>query len=274
MKTISGWAKNHRIASYLIIIFGCTFLNTSAGIVGVWLEMEHFYISEIIPYFLLLCWLPVWFFYPKKQDYYNHYYQRKTADFFSFLITILLSMCFYNQHSAIVSTQEIAQVLELQEFNSRVENNSVFRKVGLQPTSTPNSYEKETLKSITVANSAKIDKGSKKDQYRKKVVKIIKSFIEEIKKKNKELNKQDRVFLKILLLLLAIIGYMLVMLIVSAAACSLACGGANAIAVLVGLGGYVFATIGLVRLIKRIFRKKQKPKVVEPTDKVPIEPTP
>ena len=259
MKKISLWGKKHKKLSVFIIVFAMIFLNTSFGVMGLWLEMENINIPITATYLLaiVLGVTALVYFYQQKNtfrsspdSYSRTYAQRKTYDFIMFVATALFALCLVNQESASLTLKE------KQENNAQnYQENPIFRYVSNDGTVEKGNKNTKLLPENAQKNlnTSFDDKKPSLSKIRKEMRKTIKKHIKAIKSKIKttKTDTATKVFLTIL-------GILLMPVILIAAlglSCELSCSGNGTAAVLVLLLG-LGLEVGIVVLLVRLWRKE------------------
>ncbi|MEO9022418.1 MAG: hypothetical protein ABI237_09185 [Ginsengibacter sp.] len=229
MRKISVWAYHHKFLARIGIICIYILLNVLGLFTG---DMFHSFGIVFNSLFLLItvtiC-IAGLIFYPSKKlkfTYKNYYLRQKSSDILLISATFLFIMYAGNS------------------MNNRVKPLiSSYAAVILNP----NSKTKINDSSSDINTNA--PSFSKKQQR-----KNFRTFVKQIRKKYKDSTKGQRTLYTILALIAA--GGLIVLL--GGLACSISCGGSEALAFIVfftGLGGIIF---GLVKLIQHINRGRPK----------------
>lgn len=238
MKKISIWANNHKWGARFLIIGGFLLLNCLGITTGSLLSDIQFSISPFVMFMLIVIVLAACLLYPakslkgKKLCSSAFYIRQKACDFI--LIISTFGMVVY------ISNRE-----EISLFNTSSAN-----------AATVIIKKDETYKPISEFSKTLKDENGKKLKLKERK-KLLKKQLKGIKKAN-DLSKGEKIALMILSIAAAIgLGALL-----AAAACSIACGGAEALAIVVAFAGYGILTMLLILAIRAIVGKKGKPKAV------------
>ena len=227
MKNISAWANLHPWSTrFIIVLLIYPLMNFTGWALG-WMLVENGIELNVLGIYLLC--VAVFFimaFYPRKRErnrYRNFYTARKTGDMLLALSSFLL----------ITWTSNVSVHQGVQQ--------------------SPIHATEQLVKTNTASQTLSLEKPSKKEK------KSFKKFLKDLRKKYKEASKGGKVGLIILTIVVALI----LIYLLAAVSCSIACGGAEALAwvvAILGLGGIVF---GAVKVIQRITRGPKKARTEE-----------
>lgn len=232
MRNISIWAYNHKFPARIGIICIYIILNILGLFTG---DLFHSFGIIFNSIFLLIavtiCFAGL-IFYPSKKlkfVYKNYYLRQKSADILLISATFLFIVYTGNSMNNRLRpfTSSIAAVLI-------------------------NTHSNTILDRTSTDINTKVPSLSKK-QMRKS----FRTIVKQIRKKYKESTKGQRT----LYIILAIIAAGGLIVLLGGLACSISCGGSEALAYLVffsGLGGIIFALVKLIQHINRGRPKKQE----------------
>ena len=239
MKKISIWAARHRLASQLILVL----IHLLLIGIALKLALELYVLDWQVPAFLF--WLTITgyvsciLFYPfkkHKRGLWKHSYSRqKSFDFLMVVSSFLIILITSNQVM----------------FNLTAESN-----VNLNARATFISYSSGMMNETTELSKKEIRK--KRKALRKRFRKVLKEKLLQIKKIKKEEGQKDNSVDKIFLFLLLILLAAGLSLLVVMGACSLACNGAGAGAMFLLLFGTAAIVIGMFFGIRAIFRNRSR----------------
>ncbi len=222
MKKLSAWASLHPWSTrFIIVLLIYPLLNICGWALGWMLTEAGVGLNAAGIYLLCIAAFFIMAFYPRKRErdrYRNFYQARKQGDILLATVSFLLIT-----------------------WSSNV---SEFKRTQAPLHAT---VQLSAVKSTT-APSVSIEKSSKKEK------KTFKKFLKDLRKKYKDASKGGKVGLIILTIVIALV----LVYLLAAVSCSIACGGAEALAWVVavlGLGGIVFGT---VKVIQRITRGPKK----------------
>ncbi len=222
---MSFWAKNNtRIAQTILVLF--SLCNATLFFVIGSLMQGSFKISDFTPYFLVLLALLISFLYNKVA---KKFLIKKALIGLMYLNASMLS-CYFGYEQALLASRE---------------NTWVLQSASLYPTASPNpTHWTEEL-----------------PNHRKSVRKLIRQYKSTLKNYiEKHFKGTKKIWLKILLTLLAWVLYGALLIGVAAIACSYSCAGKEFEAVLIGFGGLVLLTLAFAVVVVKIWRKKPKDK--------------
>ena len=231
MKKISLWAKHHVFATRIIIFF-----------IHLLLIVLAFYISENIPFHfslkklslvLFILILSTFNYYRVKQKSYLF----KKAIYFITSVCFFLIVCFFSKHNFTTNSfQKSLSAIEITPHHN-----------------TSNPTAQQILQSLKYRDKTTLTK------YEKRILK--KELKKQIGIYTKSTLKHDHISAEqALLIILAIIAALGLLSLLSALACSISCGGANALAILVfivGLAGICFGLYFLIKIIKHKRKRNQ-----------------
>ena len=220
MKKISLWAKHHPEWSWIIIII-CQLLIYNAGMyTGGLLDSMGIHIPVLVFLISVSLFLLTFLIYPNATRRQQSYAFQKTCDLLIGLSAFVCICFYYNSNTRVTSINAYSSL-----------QGSLFIKA-----------KKDTSANATVTLS-------KKEQ--RQQLKKYRSLMRQYKKEHPNDSSG-----KALVITLIVIGGLLGLGIVAALACSLSCSGADAAALLVGVGGIIGVIWLCVHLIKRVLRKK------------------
>ena len=231
MRQISYWAKNHVWQSRLLIVVIYILLNAAGIFTGKLLKE----LNVVIPGFCfaacVVSTIVLWVWYPTKKANPNVssgtlYFRRKSFEFLIGCVTFLMIVYAGNnwQYLSLASSPAKASKLVPHEKDSVSQENVLVRNF------------------ITELQSKDISKLSSKEKLR-----IIKNQVKIIKE-DEGTTKGEKIVYTILSVLLAIA----LLMGLTVLSCSIACGGAEALSLIVAFGGSFLIIFFLVRLINSI----------------------
>jgi len=241
MKKISYWAKNHRHEARITIVICYIILNFLAVITGYFVQQMGIL---LLPAFLIGCFaifIAAVIAYPSKyrkgeglsaSAFYN---LQKTCDFI--IAACTFCMIFYLSNRPENLFRFYPQV------NAYVINHN------------PKDNVAKPYKSISDFSASLKDKNGNTLKWKERK-KLLKEQVRAIKKNN-DLSQGS----KTLLIILSVLVALGLLTLVAGLACSLSCDGADAAAVLVGVGGTALIVFLLVLVIRSINGKKRKKKM-------------
>lgn len=239
MKKISCWAKHHQWAARFIIIVSFVLLNIAAVATGTLLNDLNITIPAAALVLSVLFYFAGIIFYPlkaeRKKITANLFYKKqKTCDFILAASAFLMLICISNNG-----------------FRSLQYFPALQAATATKPVLPGDSTVKKYKSMEAFAASLKNETGKSLKWKEKK--RLLKEQVRAVKKSD-ELSQGA----KIILIILSVIVALGLLGLVAALACNLSCGGSDAIAILVGLGGTVLVTFLLIITIKAILGKKKK----------------
>ena len=236
MKQISFWAKDHKFVSRILIIFGFFFLNITGLFLGDLLHSTDVRFSPLFCFIATVMFISGTIFYPSKKNkkkYADFYRRQKLADGVLIFSTFLLLIYFGN------SVNE-----------NRIRISQPVYGISIMPYS----------RAISSGSPVSIHAG-KSSLSKKSVKKTFHKRIKDFRKRYKNSTETEKTILIVLCLLAGGAAIVLLM----GLCCSLACSGAEGLALVVGIVGGAGIIFGLIKLIQRIKRgpKTEKPLKVE-----------
>ena len=230
MVKLAFWARTHVWPARLIIIFLIyPLLNIIGWFLGDMLALNGIYINQAWGYVLSFFILFLFLIYPFNVD--KHRYKfYYTWKKSTDVLMILTTFCFILMRGNGFNSDSRSNVMITSGHAASVEKN-------IEPTTKKLTKEKKNF---------------------------IKKFVKKVRDKYKKASKRDQG----LMIALAIIVGLLLIGLLGALTCSIACSGAEGLAYVVfflGLGGIIF---GLVRVIQRIQRGKPRERKKEPQEGV------
>jgi hypothetical protein len=232
MKQISRWALQHRITARLLILLCYLLLNATAFIIGSLINPLPLWFSWLITLPFLIALLS----YPsrkRKSEYRNFYHARKASDLVLAACTFLLIVSSVSRYGAVPhTTPQNAAIASMQA----------------------PAAEKPGKKKFTIHFNKK--------GFFAKHWKKIKTHVREIRA---ALLKPGGAG-KAALIILTILGAIVLLYVVAALSCSIACSGAEGLAftvALLGTGLVVFLTVVVIRRIQHGPKKLPEPEPIE-----------
>jgi|GEM_PF-1531712 len=251
MTKLSGWARQHPVnariiiaALHVILIALAAYTGTTFIQLGLKLQVFFFYAGV----FLFLVSV---FIYPfRGQQYYNVnkkqlYIIRKSCDFILGTCSFML-VCF-------VANRYAAKTGTLTEFAAVASSGTELKEKTTAAT---------ILSSLSYRDKSTLTKSEKKILRRE--------FRSQLKAYTKaKLQKDEEQSARIALIILSIIGAVGLTFLLAGLACSIACGGAEALAVLVfiaGLTGIIALLVFVLKKIKHHYQGPPEKKIVPPNE--------
>lgn len=242
MKKISYWAKAHKWSARFIIVVSFLLLNGIGIVTGILLSQLDINVPVIVMVAFFTVFLIAWFAYPskdmkgKKINPTAFYIKQKICDF-ALAASAFCMVVYLGNHPD-----------RLFQFYP-----SLNATVTSEP-SLPTDSIKREYKSVTAfATSLKNENGNNLKWKERK--KLLKEQIKGIKMAN-DLSSGE----KTLLIILSVLVALGLLYLVAALSCSISCGGADALAVIVAIGGTALVIYLLVIVIRSINGKKKKKK--------------
>ena len=247
MKKISYWAKNHTWQTRGIIVLIYILLNLTGIFIGKLLTDVSVTLPQPVLVSCLISTIILWSWYPVKNSgrtysYSRSYVRRKLFDFSLGLVTLLMIIYAGNHWQNLFIKTETAQASKVIRISkdSSIYNNSLIQNF---------------IKTIQNKDVSKLSEREK--------IRLIKQQIKTVKQ-DKETSKSN----KTLLIILSVIVALGLLSGLAALSCSIACGGAEALAAIVMIAGTFLIIFLLVRTIKRISNPKlKKEEVIENKEK-------
>ena len=236
MKKISFWAKDHVWQSRLIIVGIYILLNVIGIYTGQLLREVNIILPQLYFTACIVITLVLWALYPHKKrgSGSSSYARRKLFDFSLAAVTWLMIIFGGNNWQHLFINSESAKASK----SIRIPKDSVANN---------NVLIKDFITSIKNIDVSKLSQREK--------ARLIKQQIKKVKEDDTT-SKSDKTLLIILSVLVALILlYGLAIL-----SCSISCGGSEALAIIVALGGTFLIIFFLVRIIKRINNPRPKKK--------------
>jgi uncharacterized membrane protein YwzB len=223
MKKISRWGKRNPWKTRLIIVLVQLVLAAYAALLGIWLYAQGWALPGYLLSIGILLFLPACFFYPDKRSrfqFFRHtYFRQKALDMFLIAVSLVMVMSVSNYYTNAAMTENQPYRAEL----------------------TVNKTHSKQLK------SERKDLRQQLKQHRQTLKAEVKAIVGQMKTQKVTGEQVLLIILTILLALLLLYG-------VAALSCSIACSGADGLAVLVfllGLGLIVWLSIVLIKKISR-----------------------
>lgn len=220
MKELSYWAKANPHRARLLIILIYILLNIAGLIVGSLLWAAGIQLEETFMFMLAVTVVLLYVMYPKKAA----YYKRKIFHGLMAVCTFLIITVFGNQ---------------LHRPNPQV----FFINTTQAVTHITNSQQPNTHEPTTIKKDKRLQK------------KDTRSLLKKLAAKN-DRSKAAKIFLIALTVIIAL-GLLYLLAVLS---CTIACSGAEALAVLVALAGTFGIVFGAIRIIQHILGKERKKK--------------
>ncbi len=237
MKKISVWAKHHVFAARCIIIISFLLMTIAGITIGILLDDLAIVIPSVIGDLVILLYVGGVIFYPFRSDKRKigadlFYKKQKTADFVLALSTFLL-IVFISNH--------------------RFGNLHYFPSLPTAAaTSLPGDSTVKTYKSIAAFSASMKDENGKTRKWKARKA-LLKEQVKGIKKSTDRTKGE-----KVALIILSVLAALVLLSLVTMAACSLGCSGSEALAIIVGIGGTALVVLLLVHLIRSITGKTKK----------------
>ena len=249
MKKISAWAKDHKWSARFLIIASIIVLNILGVITGVLLSSLGISIPVTVMLFFACAYGAGFIAYPfrslkgKRLNATAFYFRQKTCDL-------------------LLAGSTFCMIVYLGNHPGRLfQYDTVFNAAIASSPSLPKDSTVKTYKSLTAFSAAMKDENGKLLKWKERK-KLLKEQVRAIKNST-EPSKGGKTGLIILSVLVAI-G---LIYLVAALACNISCGGSDAGAVIVAIGGTALIIWLLLVVIRKINGKKRK-KMKEP-EKVP-----
>lgn len=229
MLKISHWAKDHTWVTRLFIIFLIyPLLNITGFFLGDLLESQGFHFSALWGYVLSLLVLFLIFIYPPGN---------KTSG----------NQNIYARRKTLDVLLSSATFLFILTTGNQLSSGHQFNSIP-----------------ITHASTVSLDPAPSSENSKfKKQKKIVRKWIKDVRKKYREADKGTKIVLTILAVFVAV----LLILLLGALACTIACGGSEAIAFILfflGTGGIIFGLVKVINSIHKGPKKKAPEKTNEP----------
>ncbi len=242
MKKISRWAKDHKVATRLIIIFSFILLTLLGIITGVLLDDVGVSISSGTLFVVIAVYLAAVIAYPakslkgKKLTAAVFYIRQKTCDMLLAASTFCMIVFLSNRPDNLFSyTTPLSAAIPV---------NAAF----------PKDSTLKMYKTIAAFSASLKDETGKALKWKEKK-KLLKEQIRAIKKADDMSNGA-----KVALIILSVAVALGLLYLVAALACNISCGGSEGAAVLVAIGGAGLVIFLLILAIRAITGKKKKPK--------------
>ena len=231
MKQISCWALQHRVAARILIFFSYLLLNAFGFVAGSMIDPLPAWFSWL----LILPFLTALLLYPsrkRKSEYRNFYRAQKASDLVLIGCTFLLIVSSASRHDmALKTAPQSAAIAAMQALPVEKPGKKKF--------------------SIHLGKKGFFAKHWKK----------IKNDVREIRAALRQPGDAG----KAVLIILTILGAILLLYVVAALSCSIACSGAEGLAftvALLGTGAVVFFTVLVIRRILQRRRRDPEPEVM------------
>jgi hypothetical protein len=242
MTKLSLWAKYHPSKARIVIVLLHLLLNMLAVYTGIALLQPGLTLAAPLVYLAILLFFTTVLLYPGAKQTNKHftkrhlYLIRKSFDVILAACSFLL-VCF-------TANEYLNNNVFITAFTAGASVNTKDDK---------KQHAAEILASLTHRNKNTLTRSEKrilKNEFRRQLKVYIKA----------KLMKDDEEGSKALLIILAIIGAIGLTLLLGALACSIACNGSEAIAVLVGILGLTAIVFLLIVVIKKIKEHKKEEK--------------
>jgi len=245
MKKNSLWAKDHKVAARLIIIFSFILLTLLGIITGTLLNDTGISIASATLFIVIAIYLAAVIAYPakslkgKKLTAAAFYTRQKTCDLLLAASTFCMIVFLSNRPDKLFSYTT--------PLSAAIPATAAFPK-----DSTVKNY-----KPITAFSASLKDETGKSLKWKEKK-QLLKNQIRAIKKDNDMSNGA-----KAALIILSVAAALGLLYLVAALACNISCGGSEGAAVLVTIGGAGLVIFLLILAIRAITGKKKKPNKTE-----------
>jgi uncharacterized membrane-anchored protein len=241
MKKISLWAKIHPWPARFIIIGIHAILIITAFKTGTLFGELNVSVPAAAFFIFMVVFLTAVFSYPSKSQKNrvsaeSFYFRQKSCDFILAASSFCMIVYFGNHEKNIF------------------QSNAEIQAAVSHPVSLPGDSSVRAYKSIAAFNASLKDENGKSLSWKEKK-KLLKQQVKEIKKA-KDISPGG----KVLLILLSVIVALGLLYLLAALSCSIACGGADTLAIIVFLLGTAAIIFFLVRIISRIIGKRAKRK--------------
>ncbi len=238
MKKISAWAKDHKWSARLLIILSFFVLNALGIAAGVLLSSLGISVPLWILVFFGCLYAAGFIGYPsrsiKKKWGTRSYARQKSCDLLLAGSTFFMIVCLANHPDRLFRYGG--------SLNAAVASSS----------SLPGDSSIKTYKSIPAfIASMKDEKGNTLKWKERK--KLLREQVKAIKRSTEPSEGG-----KIALIILSVIGALLLIYAIAALACTLSCGGSDALAIIVAIGGTALVVWLTIVVIKSITGKKKK----------------
>jgi hypothetical protein len=243
MRKISLWAKNHKISARFGIVSIYILLNGLGILIGVLLRELEFTFSVTALVSFVCLFLAGLFVYPSKDQKVKlsrraFYVKQKSCDF------ILVSSSFL----MVVFLANRPEKLFINSATMRAAVSSVLsRPIGKDSVVKP-------YKTLNEFSASMKDQDGKTLKWKERK-KLLKEQVREIRRSN---DLSDGA--KALLIILSILAALGLLYLVAALSCNLSCSGADAAAIIVGIGGAALVIFLFIIAMRAITGKKKKQK--------------
>jgi len=240
MKKISSWAKNNKRPARMLIIVSVIVLNTLAIVTGVLLNSLGIYLPLSFLLFFAGLYALGFVVYPsrslkgKKLNAAAFYIRQKSCDLLLVGSTFFMISWLGNHPDRLFRYGPTLQAV--------VPGNTVPRDSTLK-----------TYKPISAFTASMRDEKGNPLKWKERK-KLLKEQVKAIKR-----STEPSKGAKIALIILSILGAVLLIYGVAALACSLSCGGSDALAIIVAIGGTALVVWLTFVVIKSITGKKKEP---------------
>lgn len=239
MKQISLWAKYHKTAARIIIVFSSLLLLIAGAITGSLLKDLDINLPKELLFAIALIYFIALIYYPaksikRKLTGHKFYVQQKRMDF-------ILVSCFFLLMTSISN-----------DGFKRFHLINVFQPAAASLPTTPADSITKKYKSIAAFSASLKDENGNSLKWKEKKKQLLQQ-VKAIKKSN-ELSDGA----KIALIILSVIVAIGLLALVANLACSISCSGSGAGAILVAVGGTALVIFLLIVAIRAINGKKKK----------------
>ena len=226
MKTIAIWGRNNKMPARFIIVISYVLLNLIALFLGDLLHSINLAFTPLFCAVTVVLTLVGYMMYPlksRKSAYRNFFIRQKSADFIlvtaTFLFIVYLGNALNNHQNTFRNPVQAISFIT-GNISASIHSSPVEKKI------------------------------SGKKDLRKKIRAEIKS----LRKAYKESTKGQ----KTVYIILAVLAALILLYGLTGLACSIACSGSEALAIVVGIVGLAGIIFGLIKVIQRITRGKPK----------------
>lgn len=225
MKNISRWGKRNPWKTRLIIVFVQLVLAAYAALLGVWLYAGGWNLPGYLLSLGVILFMIATFFYPYRKArfwFFRHTYRRqKTMDLLLIVASFLMVTTFSHQYTHSILSEAPA-------------------------------YRAEFMVNKTPSRSLKSERRGLREHLkvqRQTLKAEVKALVKDMKAQQSDAGKVSLIFLTIIVALVLLYGLV-------ALSCSIACSGADGLAILVFVAGLGLIVWGSVVVIKRILRRE------------------
>lgn len=233
MRNLSYWAKHHPVYARIIIVVSRCVLAAIAYFLGWQLLQFDIGLSPLWIYFFILLFFVTGATYPQARNWEN-YKSRKFYDLVIASCGFFIVLCLANQLNKPFTLYQNAQAT-----------------VSVEPSLYKNAEAKKLLEQFQKGEKTKFTAKEKriiKREFKYQLGQYVKA---------KVLGKKATAD-QVLLIILACIAAVGLLYLLAALSCTIACNGADALAIVVFVAGTAAIVWGLIRIIRSISRKRRK----------------